>query len=76
MRLVDTVVIGAGQAGLAMSRCLRDRGVEHDLPELEYVIGLSFLRRRKSSFIDGVGDDASALAEHIVARRRGTRAVA
>ena len=29
MPLVDTLVIGAGQAGLAMSRCLRDRGVEH-----------------------------------------------
>jgi putative flavoprotein involved in K+ transport len=26
---VDTVVIGAGQAGLAASRCLTDRGVEH-----------------------------------------------
>jgi putative flavoprotein involved in K+ transport len=26
---IDTVVIGAGQAGLAMSRCLADRGVEH-----------------------------------------------
>jgi putative flavoprotein involved in K+ transport len=41
-----------------------------------YVIGLNFLRRRKSSFIDGVGDDARALADHIVARRRGARAVA
>jgi len=26
---VDCVVIGAGQAGLAMSRCLTDRGVDH-----------------------------------------------
>ena len=25
----DTVVIGAGQAGLAMSRCLRDAGIDH-----------------------------------------------
>ena len=25
----NTVVIGAGHAGLAMSRCLVDRGVEH-----------------------------------------------
>src|SRR4051794_20713863 len=25
----DCVVIGAGQAGLAMSRCLTDRGVDH-----------------------------------------------
>jgi putative flavoprotein involved in K+ transport len=26
---VDCVVIGAGQAGLAMSRCLTDRGANH-----------------------------------------------
>jgi cation diffusion facilitator CzcD-associated flavoprotein CzcO len=24
-----TIIIGAGQAGLAMSRCLRDRGLPH-----------------------------------------------
>ena len=29
MRTVDTVVIGGGQAGLAMSRALTERGVEH-----------------------------------------------
>src|SRR5262245_55253217 len=29
MTRVDTVVIGGGQAGLAMSRCLSERGVEH-----------------------------------------------
>jgi putative flavoprotein involved in K+ transport len=29
MRHIDTVIIGGGQAGLAMSRCLSDRGVEH-----------------------------------------------
>jgi putative flavoprotein involved in K+ transport len=29
MQTIDTVVIGAGQAGLAASRCLADRGVEH-----------------------------------------------
>lgn len=29
MRHVDTVVIGGGQAGLAMSRCLTERGAEH-----------------------------------------------
>lgn len=26
---IDTLIIGGGQAGLAMSRCLADRGVEH-----------------------------------------------
>ena len=30
-----------------------------------YVIGLPFLHRRNSAFIDGVGDDAVALAEHM-----------
>jgi putative flavoprotein involved in K+ transport len=30
-----------------------------------YVIGLYFLRRRKSSFIDGVGDDAIELTAHL-----------
>ena len=30
-----------------------------------YVLGLHFLRRRKSAFIDGVGDDARALAAHL-----------
>jgi putative flavoprotein involved in K+ transport len=29
MRHIDTLVIGAGQAGLAMSRCLTDRGRDH-----------------------------------------------
>lgn len=34
-----------------------------------YVIGHNFLRRRKSTFIDGVGDDARDLAAHIVERQ-------
>lgn len=41
-----------------------------------YALGLSFQRRRKSSFIDGVGDDAVALCNHIGERARGGRAVA
>jgi putative flavoprotein involved in K+ transport len=28
-----TIIIGAGQAGLAMSRCLRDRGLPHPVLE-------------------------------------------
>jgi putative flavoprotein involved in K+ transport len=31
-----------------------------------YLIGTAFLRRRKSTFIDGVGDDARDLSQHIV----------
>jgi putative flavoprotein involved in K+ transport len=33
MKRIHTVVIGAGQAGLALSRCLTDRGIEHVLLE-------------------------------------------
>jgi putative flavoprotein involved in K+ transport len=29
MRRTDVVIVGGGQAGLAMSRCLVDRGIEH-----------------------------------------------
>ncbi len=32
-----------------------------------YVLGLRFMRRRNSNFIDGVGHDARALADHLVA---------
>jgi len=35
-----------------------------------YVLGLHFLQRRNSSFIDGVGDDARYLGEHIRAMLR------
>jgi putative flavoprotein involved in K+ transport len=30
-----------------------------------YVMGLPFMRRRKSSFIDGAGKDAADLAAHL-----------
>jgi len=45
-----------------------DRGVT-PMPGL-YVLGLAFLRRRNSAFIDGVGEDADALAAHIAQRAR------
>ena len=45
---------------------LRHDGGVVDAPGL-YVMGLPFLRRRKSSFIDGAGDDAHDLAEHLCA---------
>ncbi|MDX1390662.1 MAG: NAD(P)-binding domain-containing protein, partial [Acidobacteriota bacterium] len=43
-----------------------------------YVLGLQFLRRRNSNFIDGVGADAMSLAEHIADRlgRRHDSAIA
>jgi putative flavoprotein involved in K+ transport len=40
-----------------------------------YVLGLQLLRRRNSSFLDGVGADAADLADHI-AERLGRRPVA
>jgi putative flavoprotein involved in K+ transport len=43
---------------------LRHDGGVVDSPGM-YVLGLPFLRRRKSSLIDGVGDDAHDLAEHL-----------
>ncbi|MCR9137833.1 MAG: NAD(P)-binding domain-containing protein [Alphaproteobacteria bacterium] len=44
-------------------RIRHDGGVT-EAPGL-YVLGLPFLRRRKSSLIDGVGDDARDLADHL-----------
>jgi putative flavoprotein involved in K+ transport len=43
-----------------------------------YVMGLPFLRRRKSPLIDGAGDDARDLCDHLAAYLRGriTREVA
>jgi putative flavoprotein involved in K+ transport len=41
-----------------------------------YLLGLPFLRRRKSGFLDGVGQYALELSEHIAARRSRTTAVA
>jgi putative flavoprotein involved in K+ transport len=51
---------------------LRHAGGVTPAPGL-YALGLSFQRRRKSTFIDGVGDDARELAEHIAARGSGFR---
>jgi putative flavoprotein involved in K+ transport len=41
-----------------------------------YVLGLRFLRRRRSSFIDGVGADAEALGWHILGQLATGRAAA
>jgi putative flavoprotein involved in K+ transport len=47
----------------------RKRRIVHDggvlpVPGL-YILGLPFMRRRKSSFLDGVGPDAAELSEHL-----------
>lgn len=51
-------------AVLDHKRRLRHQGGIADAPGL-YVMGLPFLRRRKSTLIDGVGDDARDLAAHL-----------
>ncbi|MFR9802417.1 hypothetical protein ACL02T_08950 [Pseudonocardia sp. RS010] len=38
------------------------------------LLGLPFLRRRKSNFLDGVGPDARELTAHPVAHLSGRRA--
>lgn len=43
---------------------LRHDGGVLEMPGL-YALGLPFMRKRKSSFIDGVGDDARALSAHL-----------
>jgi putative flavoprotein involved in K+ transport len=50
---------------------LHDGGVVES-PGL-YLIGMPFLRRRKSALIDGAGDDARDLSDHLASylRRRG-----
>ena len=46
-------------------RVLHDGGVVVGSPGI-YLIGTTFLRRRKSSFIHGAGDDAEDLSDHLV----------
>ena len=47
-------------------------GVVTEAPGL-YLLGLTFLRRRKSSLIDGVGDDARDLSAHLATYLRENR---
>ena len=59
----------------AKGQIRHDGGVVSEAPGL-YVMGLPFLRRRKSSLIDGAGDDARELSEHLagyVRRSAATR---
>lgn len=50
---------------------LLHRGGVSPLPGL-YALGLNFQRRRSSSFLVGVADDAAELARHLVRRRSDT----
>src|SRR5688500_5616991 len=83
MRKVDVVVVGAGQAGLATSYHLTQRGLEHTVLERGAVPGESWLSRRWDSFMlngpnfsfdlpgypyDGPDPDAFMARDEIVAR--------
>ena len=48
------------------ARIRHDGGVVADAPGL-YLMGMPFLRRRKSALIDGAGEDARELAAHLAA---------
>jgi len=52
-------------------RIRHDGGVVVESPGL-YLIGTTFLRRRKSSFIHGAGDDAEELGDHLAGYLAGT----
>jgi putative flavoprotein involved in K+ transport len=58
----------------AHGNIVHDRGV-CSLPGL-YVLGLRFMRRRKSSFIDGCGPDAREIAAEVADRLHATGLVA
>jgi putative flavoprotein involved in K+ transport len=49
-----------------------DGGVVDGAPGV-YVLGASFLRRRRSSFLHGAADDTADLADHLVGHLAGTR---
>ena len=52
-----------------------DGGVVVDAPGM-YLMGMQFLRRRKSSLIDGAGDDARDLSDHLVGYLAGAKVTA
>lgn len=54
---------------------LRHQAGVVDAPGM-YVLGLPFLRKRKSTLIDGVGDDARVLSDHLANYLAGVRAAA
>jgi putative flavoprotein involved in K+ transport len=51
-------------------RVRHDGGVVAEAPGM-YLLGMPFLRRRKSSLIDGAGDDARDLSAHLASYLRG-----
>ena len=74
LRAIDTIIWATGfrpaypwldpQLLDRKGRLVHDGGVL-PVPGL-YALGLPFMRRRKSSFLDGVGPDAADIAKHLV----------
>ena len=84
LRSIDTIVWATGFRPTypwlddsmldARGRLIHDGGV---LPAPGmYVLGLPFMRRRKSSFLDGVGPDADELSTHLAGHLRRTSVIA
>jgi putative flavoprotein involved in K+ transport len=55
-------------------RIRHDGGIVEDAPGM-YLMGLQFLRRRKSALIDGAGDDARDLSAHLATYLDGSAPV-
>ncbi len=64
---------GLNDSARTMSHCRAERAIDHvvlerggvvESPGL-YLMGLQFLRRRKSALIDGAGGDARDLSAHL-----------
>ena len=47
MRHIDAIIIGAGQAGLAMSHCLGQLGLDHIVPQQELTLRISYANGEK-----------------------------
>jgi cation diffusion facilitator CzcD-associated flavoprotein CzcO len=75
-RPIDTVIVGGGQAGLALSYYLKQKGREHVVLERAPTVANAWRNERWDSFtlvtpnfqVRIVGDDAAYLAERIAAR--------
>ncbi len=65
METVDVAVVGGGQAGLATSRPTASCRATTSWPTSS---ATHFLRKRKSSLLYGVGEDAAIRAETIAGR--------
>ncbi len=52
MEIIDTIIIGAGQAGLSVARYLKEHGVPYIILEKESEVGFSWAHRYDSLILD------------------------